>query len=126
MGSEVLAHVAVGAVEMDGTGRTRKGSAKLTSHMRIMGTAVVVGEEAGAVRWTMQQNCWVITWGNCTAGGGGAGAPGRQLQESVCRNGTAALLVPAAVLKRRCALRDRLLSYLKTFIKLKLYGLGKQ
>lgn len=68
----------------------------------------------------------VITWGSCTAGGGWDGAPGTQLWESVCRNSSAALLVPTAVLQRRCALLHQLLSYLKTVIKMKLNGLGKQ
>lgn len=39
MGSEVLARAAVGAVDSDGTGRSRKGSAKLMGHTWIMGTA---------------------------------------------------------------------------------------
>lgn len=58
--------------------------------------------------------------------GGGAAAPGRQRRESACRKGSAALPVPTAVLKRRCALLHRLLSYLKTVIEMKLNGLGKQ
>jgi len=113
----VLAHAAVGAVEADGTGRSRKGSAKRPRHERIVGTA---GEEAGAAGWT-----GVITLGSCTVGAGGDGAWGRQLRESPCHDGSAALLVPTAVLKRTCALPHRLLSYHKAVITIKLNGLGK-
>ncbi|XP_009702708.1 PREDICTED: uncharacterized protein LOC104164921, partial [Cariama cristata] len=99
--SEVLAHPAVG---MDGTRRSRKGSAKLMSHMRISGTV-------GRRGWGSQMDDGtelldVIAGGDCTMSGGGGGggragvgAPGRQLRESMCRNGSAALLVPTAVLK---------------------------
>lgn len=85
-------------------------------------------EEAGAVGWMddRAELLGVITPGNCRVGGEGAGPPGRQLQESLCHHGSAAPWVPAAVLKRRRALLHRLLSYLRTVIKMKLYGLGKQ
>lgn len=96
MGSEVLASA---AVEMDGTGRPRKGPAIVMGHMWVMGT--VVGKEAGAVRWVIEQNCRVSL----------PGGTARRVKEEEqgagsCRRASAiiALLVPTAVLKRRCDL----------------------
>lgn len=62
MGSEVLAHGAAGAVERDGTGRSRKGSAKWMSHVHMW----IVGDSGGRKRlgqwdgWMIEQNCWVL------------------------------------------------------------------
>lgn len=81
--------------EMDGTGRSRKRWARLTRLLWGQCGGKRLGQEERGHSRTA--GCHYL--GKCLAGRGGAGAPGRQLRENVCQNGSAALLVPTAVLK---------------------------